>query len=503
MLMDVHALCLALNETPLLKGVDLSLKSGSILGLVGASGSGKSLTALSLLVLPPLGSKLSGTIQLNGRSLLTLGDAELCGIRGSAIGMVFQESASSFDPLRTVGDHVTESIRWHLGLGREAARIKARQALKRAEFPADIDAFKRYPHEVSGGQRQRAMIAAALVLSPQLLLADEPTTALDVTTQASILTLFRRLANEDKMAILIVSHDLPAIATIADEVALMEKGTIVERSATSQMSAERTPKLAALFASARPRGSSAQFSGGDAVLRVSGICHAYSSKPSLNDVSFTLRKGECLGVVGQSGSGKSTLARIVAGLSKSSTGNIEGPKGTGRVQMVFQDPLGSFNPRWTLGQSIAEPLRTSRRDEVENALRDVGLDPSFAHQYPHEVSGGQAQRAAIARALIAKPDLLVLDEAVSALDVAVRGQVLDLLDSLRVRYGLAMLFITHDLGVARSVANRLLVLHEGSVVEEGVASEVLSNPRNPHTQALVAASPSLNDKFFAPERSAD
>jgi len=479
------------------------LKKGKILGLVGASGSGKSLTARSLLGLPPRGAKLSGRVHMNGRSLLTLSDAELCSIRGSEIGMVFQDAASAFDPLRTVGDHVAEPIRSHLGLDRDAARIKARDALDRAEFPADIDAFKRYPHEVSGGQRQRAMIAAALVLSPQLLLADEPTTALDVTTQASILALFRKLADRQRTAILLISHDLPAVATIADEIALMEEGAIVERSATSLVSRATTPKLAALFASARPRAASVSFSGGDDVLRARGVSFAYGSKRALNDISLTLKEGECLGVVGQSGSGKSTLARIVAGLSKPSTGNIEGPKGTGRVQMVFQDTVGAFNPRWTLGQSIAEPLGAGRRDEVGHALREVGLDPSFADRYPHEVSGGQAQRAAIARAIIAKPDVLVLDEAVSALDVAVRGQVLNLLDSLRLRHGLAMLFITHDLGVARSVANRLLVLHEGSVVEEGTASEVLSKPQHPYTRGLVAASPSLNEKFFAPKPSAD
>ena len=494
-LLDVQHLSLKLGETTLLRSVDLTLSRGEVMGLVGASGSGKSLTARSILGLPPQSAVVSGSVHLRGTDLLTLNERALCGIRGQDIGMVFQDSAAAFDPLMTVGDHVAEPLRWHFGLADEAARKEARRALTRAEFPADIDAFSRYPHEVSGGQRQRAMIAAAIVLSPKLLLADEPTTALDVTTQASILALFRKLARQDDMAVLLISHDLPAVATIADQIALMEEGAIVEIAETAQISEQNTPKLAALFASAMPRPARPSMTGGEVVLKASGVSFAYRGKQALDGVSLTLRKGECLGLVGQSGSGKSTLARLVAGLAKPLEGQIGGVGVKARVQMVFQDPVGAFNPRWTLGHSIAEPLpRMSRHEEeklVTDALIEVGLDLTFAARYPHEISGGQAQRAAIARAIIAKPDVLVLDEPVSALDVAIRGQILDLLDALKTRHGLAMLFITHDLGVARSIANQVIVMQEGVVVEEGPAKDVLANPTHPYTQALVAASPSL------------
>jgi peptide/nickel transport system ATP-binding protein len=494
-LLEARNLSLKLGETALLKGVDLTLSRGEVLGLVGASGSGKSLTARSILGLPPQGASVSGSVHLRGTELLTLNERALCRIRGQDIGMVFQDSASAFDPLMTVGDHVAEPLRWHFGLGREAARKEARRALKRAEFPADIDAFSRYPHEVSGGQRQRAMIAAAIVLSPKLLLADEPTTALDVTTQASILALVRTLAKEDGMAVLLVSHDLPSVASIADHIALMDEGAIVETSDTVLINEQNTPKLVALFASAKPRLVRPSRTGGEVLLTANRLSYAYRGKRAVDGVSFTLRKGECLGLVGQSGSGKSTLARLAAGLAKPLEGQLVRAAGKARVQMVFQDPVGAFNPRWTLGHSIAEPLpRMSRRElekQVADALIEVGLEPSFAARYPHELSGGQAQRAAIARAIIAKPDVLVLDEPVSALDVAIRGQILDLLDTLKSRYGLAMLFITHDLGVARSIAHHLIVLQNGVVVEEGPASDVLTTPKHPYTHALVASSPTL------------
>lgn len=494
-LLALKAVCLRLGDKTLLKGLDLSLQAGQILGLVGASGSGKSLTARSILGLPPKGALVSGSINLKDAALLTLDERAWCQIRGRDIGMVFQDSASAFDPLMTVGDHVAEPVRWHLGVSQAKARHIARHALERAEFPASIDAFARYPHELSGGQRQRAMIAAAIALSPKLLLADEPTTALDVTTQAALLTLFRTLADDEGMAVLLISHDVPAVAMIADHMALMEAGTIVEHAATNQISPTHAPKLADLVASARPRPPGPMAASGAIVLKANHLSYAYRAKKAVDDLSFTLRGGECLGIVGQSGSGKSTLARMVAGLMKPSTGTLEGGAISGRIQMVFQDPLGAFNPRWTLGRSIAEPLprigRQAANKRVTDALIEVGLDPSFAARYPHEVSGGQAQRAAIARAIIAKPDVLVLDEPVSALDVAIRGQILDLLDTLKSRHGLAMLFITHDLGVARSIANHVIVMQNGDVVEEGPASDVLAAPTHPYTQALVAASPSL------------
>jgi peptide/nickel transport system ATP-binding protein len=497
-LLSINALSLTLGGQRLLDDLTLTLERGKILGLVGASGSGKSLTVRSIIGLPPPASYLTGTIDFNSVPLLPSSEKILGHLRGRDIGIVFQDSSAAFDPLMTLGDHVAEPIRWHLGLDEDTAKKAARQALDRAEFPPDIDAFRRYPHEISGGQRQRAMIASAIALSPKLLLADEPTTALDVTTEASILKLFRKLAHEDGMAILCVSHDLPALATIADNIALMEEGKIVEYIATNSITPSQSPKLAALFASTKSHDAPPEIKTGETLLRAHELSFAYRDRLALDRVSFSLRRGECLGIVGQSGSGKSTLARIITGLATPRSGCLEALKTPCRIQMVFQDPAGSLNPRWTLGQSIAEPLHTEKLDHasktqrIVNALQDVGLNAGFINRYPHEVSGGQAQRAAIARAMINKPDILVLDEAVSALDIGIRGQVLDLLNALRERYGLAMVFITHDLGVARSVAHRLLVLHDGLVVEEGVASEVLSKPQHPYTQALVAASLSLH-----------
>jgi peptide/nickel transport system ATP-binding protein len=503
-LLDINGLSLTLKGRRLLDDVRLHLEPGKIIGLVGASGSGKSLTARSIIGLPPKGAHLTGNVLFDDRSLLTLSDDELCHLRGRDIGIVFQDSSAAFDPLMTIGDHIVEPIRWHLGLDRDAAVVMAKQALDRAEFPANIDAFHRYPHEISGGQRQRAMIAVAIALSPKLLLADEPTTALDVTTEASIFNLFRKLAREEGIAIIVVSHDLPAIAMLSDHIALIEAGRIVEETTTSDLMADAPPRLAAIFASSQPHDASPARVDSDIILRASHLSFEYRHKKALDDVSFSLRYGECLGIVGQSGSGKSTLARIITGLATPLGGNLEAAKTPCRIQMVFQDPMGSLNPRWTLGQSITEPLHTERLDpstkmqRVINALQEVGLDADFAHRYPHQVSGGQAQRAAIARAIINRPDILVLDEPVSALDIGVRSQILDLLDDLRRRYGLAMIFITHDLGVARGIANHLLVMQHGRVVEEGATATVLADPKHAYTRALVEASPALNHKVFAP-----
>lgn len=492
-LLALKAISLQLRDKTLLNGVDLSIQAGQVWGLVGASGSGKSLTARTILGLPPKGALVTGSIELKGTALLTLDERAWCTIRGRDIGVVFQDSAAAFNPLMTVGDHVAEPLRWHLGVSQARARQLALDALARAEFPASIDAFARYPHELSGGQRQRAMIAAAIALSPKLLLADEPTTALDVTTQAALLGLFRTLADDEGMAVLLISHDVPAVAMVADHIALMESGKIVEHAATNTIAPALAPRLADLFARSRPRPAGRLGETGDIVLAAKHLSYAYRSKMAVHDFSFMLRRGECLGIVGQSGSGKSTLARMVAGLTKPSTGTIEGGHATKQIQMVFQDPMGAFNPRWPLGRSIAEPLRrlTGKAvdERVVEALIEVGLDPTFAARYPHEVSGGQAQRAAIARAIITKPDVLVLDEPVSALDVSIRGQILDLLDTLKSRHGLAMLFITHDLGVARSIANHVIVMQNGVIVEEGPASDVLAAPTHPYTKALVAASP--------------
>jgi peptide/nickel transport system ATP-binding protein len=506
-LLDIQDLSLTIAGRLLLDRVSFQVEGGEIFGLVGESGSGKSLTARSIIALPPARAELTGNIAFQDQSLLALDERRLCHLRGRDIGLVFQDSASACDPLISIGDHVVEPLRQHLKLDRTNAKIKAQQALDRVEFPKEIDAFHRYPHELSGGQRQRAMIAAAIALSPKLLLADEPTTALDVTTQAAIMQLFRKLAQEDGIAIVLISHDLPLIAAYSDRLALMEGGHIRETVATQKWNEGQTPRLAALFNALRPEAFATPVQATDQAMTINAISFAYGATLVLHEVSFSIYRGECLGLVGESGSGKSTLARILAGLYQPLSGAVETPAAKRAVQMVFQDPVGSFNPRWRLGRSLAEPLHAlaldhdSIRLRVANALHEVGLDPSFADRFPHEVSGGQAQRAAIARALIGKPDVIILDEPVSALDIGLRSQILDLLDGLRARHGLTILLITHDLGVAKRAANRLIVMRQGRIVEEGETSAVLDAPHDRYTQELIKASPSLGlsaNKSFAP-----
>ena len=516
-ILDISGLNLRLNGRVILNGINLSLDQGRVTALVGRSGSGKSMTARTIIRLPPSGAETAGSIRFEGRDLLPLPETIMTQLRGRAIGMVFQDPAGAFDPLMTIGDHVAEPLGRQGGLNRRDTRDKARQMLERVGFPPDIDAFARYPHEVSGGQRQRAMIAAALAPGPKVLLADEPTTALDVTTEAALLVLLRRLAREDGLAVLLITHDLPAAMGIADDIALIENGQIIERTETKTLTRDTgPPRLRGLLQSAVPTAASVRKAIGLPLVTLKNLSRTYrgpaGETEALANVSLTLHKGECLGLVGGSGSGKSTLARIVAGLDKPTTGEIVWPgaaaSSSTRLQMVFQDPMGAFNPRWTVSRSVAEPLferslsASDKSGLVASALTEAGLDPAFADRYPHQLSGGQAQRAAIARAIIVKPCLLILDEPVSALDVAIRGQILDVLARLRADHDLAMLFITHDLGVALAITDRIAVMDQGRIVEEGTTKAILTVPNHPTTQALVSASPGLKlQKLFAPSGS--
>ncbi len=507
----------------LLDAITLAVAPGEVLGLIGESGSGKSLTALAILGLLPPGMVRRGSIRFEGEEIGGLPDRAMARLRGARIGMVVQEPMTALNPLQTIGDQVGEVFGIHRGLGRAAARRAARAVLDRVGLPEGRVPAARYPHELSGGQRQRVGIAIAVALRPRLLICDEPTTALDVTTQAQILTLLRQLVDEDGMGMMFITHDLAVAHGLADRIAVMQGGRIVETGATAALFRDRTHAYTrALFAASAPAPARAGGGGHGTLLRVEGVVRAYRTpRPhplaptgrlrAVDGVSLTVGAGEAVGLVGESGSGKSTLARAILGLEPVQGGTIhlgDVPVHAGerfarvarqRMQAVFQDPYGSFNPRHSVGRLVAEPFHlrpdapvgTARVDAVARTLEAVGLQAGDADRHIHEFSGGQRQRIAIARALVIAPSLILLDEAVSALDVRVRAQILDLLAGLQDRLGLAYLFISHDLGVIRAVTDRVLVMQAGRIVEEGRTADVFAAPSHPHTQALLAATPRL------------
>ncbi len=522
-LLKIDNLSLAIHGQPILDNVSMEVAPGRILGVIGESGSGKSMTAFSVLQLLPDGAACSGRITLSGKDILSLSEAGLCGLRGRDVGMVFQEPMTALNPLKTIGDQVAETILVHERVSRSAAMDRAAQALRRAELPRDRFPLSRYPHELSGGQRQRVVIAMAIALRPKLLIADEPTTALDVTTQAQILDLLKRLVAEDGMGLMLISHDLAVVADLADDLVIMKEGQVVESGAAADLfrSLSHPYSRALLEASGHVperTGTPVQtplLQVCDVVRDYTGHSHGWWGRSTrfraVDGVSFEIRKGESLGLVGESGCGKSTLTRAILGLEDVQGGEIlfdGAPVFTHhhanvavrrRMQVVFQDPYGSFNPRWKVDRLITEPFHLldappkgrDRSDAVCEALESVGLSAADGGKYIHEFSGGQRQRIALARALIIRPDLIILDEAVSALDVSVRAQVLDLLADLGSRLGLTYLFISHDLGVVRSITDRVLVMKAGKIVEEGPTGAVLDQPRHAYTQQLVAAAPVL------------
>jgi len=521
-LLEVSGLRVGIHGTPILKGVDLSIAPREILAVTGESGSGKSMTALSVMGLLPEGARATGTITLDGTEILSAPESRLCRMRGATMGMVFQEPMTALNPLRTIGDQVAETIRIHAP-GADS-RALARAALERVELPPDRFPPSRYPHELSGGQRQRVVIAMAIALRPKLLIADEPTTALDVTTQAQILRLLQRLVDEDGMGMLLITHDLAVVADIADRIAVMRSGEVVESGETSHLLARMShPYTRMLFAASSHQPARSTRPPGPPLLVVENASRDYALRRGLfggasairavDGVSLAVAEGERVGLVGESGCGKSTLTRAILGLDPVQEGRITlggQPVHTGtkanravrrQMQVVFQDPYGSFNPRHRVGRLISEPFHlldtpptgVERDRAIAAALTDVGLAPSDAGKYIHEFSGGQRQRIAIARALIIRPRLILLDEAVSALDVSVRAQILDLLADLSERFRLAFLFISHDLSVVRGITDRVLVMQKGRIVEEGPTEHVLNRPDHPYTKTLLAAAPRLPD----------
>jgi peptide/nickel transport system ATP-binding protein len=510
--------------------VSFSVAPGEIVCLVGESGSGKSVIAHSVMGLLPKALKaVSGEIMLKGENVLTASEATLRERRCTRMAMIFQEPMTALNPVMRCGDQIDEVLRQHTKLGEAERRAKVRKIIEEVRLPDPDRMMASYPHQLSGGQRQRIVIAIALILGPALLIADEPTTALDVTTQAQILKLIRDLQREHGTGVLFITHDFGVVAEIADRVAVLKAGELVEMKPKAQLLAnpehEYTRMLIGAVPSIHPR-ERAQVDDAPIVLKTENLSKTYIDKGwfrgertvhAAQGVSLELRRGRTLGIVGESGSGKSTVARCITRLIDPSGGSIRlGADEVAtlstralrplrrRIQIVFQDPYRSLNPRRTIGASIIEgPMNygLSRAQAMERArelMRTVRLDPDALSRYPHQFSGGQRQRICIARALAMEPELLVADEAVSALDVSVQAQVLRLLDEIRERLNLAMLFITHDLRVAAQVCDDVAVMSQGRVVEYGSAAQVFGDPQHEYTRALFAAAPGRAYQFGSP-----
>jgi len=512
------------------RGINLSVGANEIVCVVGESGSGKSVTAQAVMgLLPKKAMEIeSGSIRLEGEELTTKSDTDLRAIRGARMAMVFQEPMTALNPVERVGDQIGEVLEVHTDLDPHERRKRVLDIMRAVHLPDSEQMIDAYPHQLSGGQRQRIMIAAALVLDPALLIADEPTTALDVTTQAQILKLVREMQARKKTGVLFITHDFGVVSEIADRVVVMQLGRIVEQGATEEVlrnpREDYTRMLLASVPSMTPP-TRVPVSGA-VVLQTEKLFKTFGKRSwlnpkarivkAVNDVSLEVRRGETLGIVGESGSGKSTVARCVARLVEPTSGAVRIDNSDiaamnetkfrpmrRRVQFVFQDPYRSLNPRRTVGEAIIEgPMNFGlSRNEALQRARDlmavVHLSPEAIDRYPHQFSGGQRQRICIARALAMEPELLIGDEPVSALDVSVQAQVLKLLDEVRRRFNLAVLFITHDLRVAAQVCDRIAVMQRGVIVEQGTTSEVFAAPRHEYTRALFEAAPGRHREFFA------
>lgn len=538
------------------KNISFNVMPGELLAIVGESGSGKSITALSILRLLPTTATVTGQIIFNKHTpidILQLPGNKIAGIRGNEIAMIFQEPMTSLNPVFTCGYQVMEVIRVHQQVNKTIAREKTIELFKQVQLPNPEEILNRYPHEISGGQKQRVMIAMAMSCSPSLLIADEPTTALDVTVQKTILELIKSLQQQNNMAVIFITHDLGVVADIADKIVVMYKGEIAEQGdARKILLSPQHPYSKALIA-CRPAGKQkgtrlpvvsdflvtqpsfnettenivttnknlANDKPKTNILEVKNLTVSFPAKKNffgkptryfnaVDNVSFAIQQGDIVGLVGESGCGKTTLGRCILQLIKPSAGNIilDGRDITAMkpatlrhirkdLQIVFQDPFGSLNPRITIGEAILEPLKVhaitannkQRKEKVMELLQKVSLETSHYNRYPHQFSGGQRQRICIARALALNPSFLIFDESVSALDVSVQAQVLNLLNDLKAEFGFTSIFISHDLSVVHYICNRIIVMNKGAIEEEGMADDIYFNPKREYTKKLLEAIP--------------
>ncbi|WPF65568.1 MULTISPECIES: ABC transporter ATP-binding protein [unclassified Corynebacterium] len=489
-MLHVKDLNISNGRSDLVAGLSFDLHPGERVGLIGESGSGKTLTALALMGLCPL--PVRGSIALGEQELVGLPEKHLRRVRGRRIAMVFQEPMTALNPLMVVGKQLTKAMP-----GRRSGERKRQAAALFQDVGLSPEHLGAYPHQLSGGQRQRVLIALALAQDPEVLICDEPTTALDATVQRQIMELIQRITEQRHIAVLFISHDLSLVSNLCDRLLVMEAGRVIERGEThqvlSQPSAPRTRALISATALS-PREATSVPDSAPLSVSVTGVSHTFHSSgrsvPALRDINLEVPRGTRLGIVGGSGSGKTTLLKMIAGLTAPDSGTI---RVSGRAQMVFQDPFSSFNPRMRVGAAITEGLgvltRKQRQQRAADLMAEVGLDPQAARRFPHEFSGGQRQRLSIARALAADPEVILADEAVSALDVTVRATVLDVLDRA-ITPQRTLIFVSHDLGVIRHLCTHVVVMHQGEVVERGSVEQVWSEPKHPYTQELLAAATS-------------
>jgi peptide/nickel transport system ATP-binding protein len=510
-LLGVRGLRVSFKQISAVKGVSFEVPEHSTTALVGESGSGKSVTALSILGLLPANATVAGQVLFNGTDLLRSSKKELRALRGAQISMIFQEPMTSLNPVFGVGFQIGETLREHLGLSAKASRTRTIELLRETGISDPERKIDAHPFQLSGGEQQRVMIAMAIACEPKLLIADEPTSALDVTVQKQILELIAGLQRRRRMSMLFITHDLSLAAALADQVVVMKDGEVREQGPAKEVFGAPRHEYTRMLLAARPRidATPARKPRPDeaVVLEARGLAKNFDGVPAVKGASFRLAKGKTLGLVGESGSGKTTLGLMVTRLHQPSGGELRFHGEDARtvpplafkrrVQIVFQNPYASLNPRFSIGATLTEPMRlhgiggdaAERRQRAAALLAKVGLPAGALERYPHEFSGGQRQRIAIARALSLEPELLICDEAVSALDVSVQAQLLDLLEALQRETAMSYLFISHDLAVVKRMADEVMVMKDGEVVEAGSAEEIYSDPKHPYTRTLLASVP--------------